>query len=85
MKTAILFAVLTTVASSVSSVLAGAQAPSVGRHVEDIYIVRSVRLTGGAGPKVGEDLVDHRRLGDERDDAHRAVAGRAPGDAGFSS
>jgi hypothetical protein len=25
---------------------------------------------------VGEDLVDHRRLGNERDDAHRAVAGR---------
>jgi hypothetical protein len=26
---------------------------------------------------VGEDLVDHRRLRDEGDDAHRAVAGRA--------
>jgi len=25
---------------------------------------------------VGEDLVDHRRLGDEGDDAHRTVAGR---------
>jgi hypothetical protein len=25
---------------------------------------------------VGEDLVDHRRLGDAGDDAHRAVAGR---------
>jgi hypothetical protein len=30
----------------------------------------------GAGPEVREDLVDHRRLGDERDEAHRAVAGR---------
>ena len=36
-----------------------------------------VRLTGGAGPEVREDLVDHRRLGDAGDDAHRAVAGRA--------
>ena len=36
-----------------------------------------VRLTGSAGPEVGEDLVDHRRLGDEGDDAHCAVAGRA--------
>jgi hypothetical protein len=26
---------------------------------------------------VGEDLVNHRRLGDAGDDAHRAVAGRA--------
>ena len=34
-----------------------------------------VRLTGGAGSEVGEDLVDHRRLRDEGDDAHRAVAG----------
>jgi hypothetical protein len=25
---------------------------------------------------VGEDLVDHRRLGDAGDEAHRAVAGR---------
>jgi hypothetical protein len=38
---------------------------------------RGVRLTGGAGPEVGEDLVDHRRLGDAGDDAYRAVAGRA--------
>jgi hypothetical protein len=30
-----------------------------------------VRLTAGAGLEVGEDLVDHRRLGDERDDPHR--------------
>jgi hypothetical protein len=29
----------------------------------------------GAGAEVREDLVDHRRLGDEGDDAHRAVAG----------
>jgi hypothetical protein len=36
-----------------------------------------VGITGGAGAEVGEDLVDHRRLGDERDEAHRAVAGRA--------
>ena len=28
-----------------------------------------------AGPEVGEDLVDHRRLRDERDEAHDAVAG----------
>ena len=35
-----------------------------------------MRLTGGAGPEVGEDLVDHRRLGDAGDEAHRAVAGR---------
>ena len=33
-----------------------------------------VRLTGGVGPEVGEDLVDHRRLRDDGDDAHRAVA-----------
>ena len=32
---------------------------------------------GGAGPAVGEDLVDQRRLRDEGDDAHHAVAGRA--------
>jgi transposase InsO family protein len=32
-----------------------------------------VRRTGGAGAEVREDLVDHRRLGDERDDAHGAV------------
>jgi general secretion pathway protein A len=31
-----------------------------------------------AGAEVREDLVDHRRLGDEGDDAHRAVAGRTP-------
>ena len=30
----------------------------------------------GAGPEVREELVDHRRLGHERDEAHRAVAGR---------
>ena len=36
-----------------------------------------MRLTGGAGPEVGEDLVDHRRLGDAGDEAHCAVAGRA--------
>jgi hypothetical protein len=29
------------------------------------------------GAEVGEELVDHRRLRDERDDAHRAVAGLA--------
>ncbi|WP_434481137.1 hypothetical protein [Gemmatimonas sp.] len=33
-----------------------------------------VRRTGSAGSAVGEDLVDHRRLGDECDDAHGAVA-----------
>jgi hypothetical protein len=36
-----------------------------------------VRRTGGAGPEVGEDWVDHRRLGDAGDEAPRAVAGRA--------
>jgi len=36
-----------------------------------------VRLTGNAGPKMHEDLVDHRRLGDERDDPHGAMARRA--------
>ena len=36
-----------------------------------------MRPTGGAGAEVGEELVDHRRLRDERDDAHRAVACRA--------
>ena len=36
-----------------------------------------VRLAGGAGTEVREDLVDHRGLGDERNDAPRAVAGRA--------
>ncbi len=35
-----------------------------------------VGLARGAGPEVREDLVDHRRLSNERDDAHRAVAGR---------
>ena len=35
-----------------------------------------VGLARGAGPEVREELVDHRRLGDERDDAQRAVAGR---------
>jgi len=30
-----------------------------------------------AGAEVREDLVDHRRLRDERHDPHRAVAGRA--------
>jgi hypothetical protein len=35
-----------------------------------------VRCTESAGPEVGEDLVDHRRLGDAGDEAHRAVAGR---------
>jgi hypothetical protein len=35
------------------------------------------RASARAGPEVGDDLVDHRRLGDERDNAHRAVAGRA--------
>ena len=36
----------------------------------------TVRLAGAAGPKVGEDLVDHCRLGDERDDPHRAATRR---------
>jgi hypothetical protein len=36
-----------------------------------------VRLARGAGPEVGEDLVDHRRLRDERDDPHRALTRRA--------
>ena len=31
----------------------------------------------GAGAEVREDLIDHRRLRDEGDDPHRAVAGRA--------
>ena len=35
------------------------------------------RAVRSAGPEVGEDLVDHRRLGDAGDGAHRAVAGRA--------
>jgi len=33
-----------------------------------------VRLTGGAGPELGEDQIDHRRLGDEGDDAQRDAA-----------
>jgi len=33
----------------------------------------------GTGPEVREDLVDDRRLGDARDDAHCAMAGRAGG------
>ena len=33
-----------------------------------------VRLTRGADPEVGEDPVDHRRLGDERDDPHDPTA-----------
>jgi len=36
-----------------------------------------VCLARRAGPEVGEDLVDHRRVGDEGDEAHRAVAGLA--------
>ncbi len=35
-----------------------------------------VCLARGAGPEVREDLVDHRRLGNERDDPHGAMAGR---------
>ena len=31
----------------------------------------------GAGPEIREDPVDHQRLGDERDDPHGAMAGRA--------
>ncbi len=31
----------------------------------------------GAGPEMREDPVVHRRLGDERDDPHGAMAGRA--------
>ena len=31
---------------------------------------------GHAGPTVGEDLVDHRRLGDERDEPHGPVTRR---------
>lgn len=33
-----------------------------------------MRLAVGAGPEVGENLVDDRRLRDARDDPHRAVA-----------
>jgi hypothetical protein len=32
----------------------------------------------GAGPEVGEDLIDHRRLGDARNDPHRAVTVTSP-------
>lgn len=46
-------------------------------HVCRSRAVRSTDLTRGAGPAVAEDLVDHRRLGDAGDEAHRAVAGRA--------
>ncbi len=35
-----------------------------------------VCLARGAGPEVREDLVDHRRLGNERDEPHGAMAGR---------
>ncbi len=35
-----------------------------------------VRFTGGAGTEEREDLVDHRRLGDERDDPHRPATRR---------
>ena len=30
-----------------------------------------------AGPERREDLIDHRRMGEERDDPHGAMAGRA--------
>jgi hypothetical protein len=36
-----------------------------------------VRLARGARPAMREDPVDHRDLGDERDDPHGAMAGRA--------
>ncbi|WP_439643985.1 hypothetical protein, partial [Gemmatimonas sp.] len=36
-----------------------------------------MRRTRGAGPERREDLIDHRRLGEERDDPHGAMAGRA--------
>jgi hypothetical protein len=35
-----------------------------------------VRLARGAGAEVGEDLVDHGRLRDAGDEAHRTVAER---------
>jgi hypothetical protein len=35
-----------------------------------------VRRTGGAGPEVDEDLVDHRRVGDARDDPQRPATRR---------
>jgi hypothetical protein len=37
-----------------------------------------VRCSGGAGTEVREGLVDHRRLPDERDDPHHALAGGTP-------
>ncbi len=44
------------------------------RRVEALEVIRSGQLCrlvddqGGAGQEVREDLVDHRRLSDERDD-----------------
>ena len=77
MKTAILVA-LVTAAASASSALASAQAPSVRRHVEDIYIARSVRLsrvpatdwcaerhTGFPNADRGEDRYEFRAVATE--------------------
>jgi len=44
-------------------------------HVLAVAAEASVGGVCRAGAEVGEDLVDHRRLRNEGDDAHRAVAG----------
>ena len=43
---------------------------SMGARQPSVYLAR------GARPEVGEELVDHRRPGNERDDPHGAMAGR---------
>ncbi len=42
----------------------------VGRKASRDRNFTGVGVTGCAGLEVGEDLVDHRRMGDERDDPH---------------
>ena len=52
-------------------------APAPAPRVVDVpgLTISAGRGRGGARAEVREDQVDHRRLGDERDEAHRAVAG----------
>ncbi len=64
----------------------GVGASAAGHAARAVLRLAGARVDGGAprgvgrgrraSAEVGEDLVDHRRLGDERDDAHHAVAGR---------
>ena len=50
-------------------------APAPAPRLADVPGLTISAGRGGARAEVREDQVDHRRLGDERDEAHRAVAG----------